>query len=196
MNNHRVQKFSPDGGLILAFGDCEEEGQRLGNVFSASIDNEDNLWVADTAHHRIQVYGPNGKLINSITPKDLKHPIGICYLKNGEYLVADQSEDLIKRYDLHGNLLSNIKRNEVAFGDLYIMTFSHTHGIFASDHWSSRILHLDSSLNVQGVYGSSGRRVGQFNRIGWMDTYNDLLAVADMCNNRIQFFDIKKTLSS
>ena len=196
MNNQRVQKFSPDGGLILTFGDCEKEGQRLGNVFSASIDNEDNLWVSDTVHHRIQVYDPNGKLISSVTPKDLKHPIGICCLKNEEYLVADQSEDLVKHYDLQGNLLASLKKKDTTFGDLYIMTFSNTHGIFASDHWSSRILHLDSSLNVQGVYGNSGRRVGQFNRIGWMDTYNDLLAVADMCNNRIQFFDAKKTLSS
>ena len=75
------------------------------------------------------------------------------------------------------------------------MIFSSTYGIFASDHWSSRILHLDPALNIQGIYGSSGRRVGQFNRVGWMDIYNDLLAVADMINHRIQIFDIKKTLS-
>jgi hypothetical protein len=196
MNNQRIQKFSPDGDFLLAFGDCEEEGQRLGMVFSSSIDNKDNLWVADTSHHRIQVYDPNGKLTNSVVPKDLKHPIGICCLENAEYLVADQSDDLIKRYDSRGNLLANLTRKETGFGDLYITTFSHTYGIFASDHWSSRILHLDSSLNIQGIYGNSGRRVGQFNRVGWMDTRNDLLAVADMCNNRIQFFDIKKTLSS
>jgi len=152
--------------------------------------------VADTSHHRIQVYDPNGKLTNSVAPKDLKHPIGICCLENAEYLVADQSDDLIKRYDSRGNLLANLKRKETGFGDLYITTFSHAYGIFASDHWSSRIIHLDSSLNIQGIYGNSGRRVGQFNRVGWMDTRNDLLAVADMCNNRIQFFDIKKTLSS
>ena len=196
MNNQRIQKFLPDGEFLLAFGDCEEKEQRLGMVFSSSIDNEDNLWVADTPHHRIQVYNPNGKLINSVAPKDLKHPVGICCLENAEYLVADQSDDLIKRYDAGGNLLASLKRKETGFGDLYITTFSHTYGIFASDHWSSRILHLDSSLNIQGIYGNSGKRTGQFNRVGWMDTRNDLLAVADMCNNRIQFFDIKKTLSS
>jgi DNA-binding beta-propeller fold protein YncE len=196
MNNQRVQKFSPDGELLLTFGDCGEEEQRLGMVFSSSIDNEGNLWIADTSHDRIQVYDPNGNLINSLTPKDLKHPIGICCLENGEYLVADQSEDLIKRYDSSGNIIANLIREDTGFGDLYITTFSHAYGVFASDHWSSRILHLDSSLNIQGIYGNSGRRIGQFNRVGWMDTHNDLLAVADMCNNRIQFFDIKKTLAS
>jgi len=196
MNNQRIQKFLPNGEFLLAFGDCEEEEQRLGMVFSSSIDTEDNLWVADTPHHRIQVYDPNGKLLNSIAPKDLKHPVGICCLENAEYFVADQSDDLIKRYDAGGNLLASLKRKEAGFGDLYIITFSHTYGIFASDHWSSRILHLDSSLNIQGIYGNSGKRTGQFNRVGWMDTRNDLLAVADMCNNRIQLFDIKKTLSS
>ena len=196
MNNQRVQKFSPDGEFLLTFGDCGKEGQRLGIVFSSSMDNEDNLWIADTSHNRIQVYDPNGNLTNSLTPKGLKNPIGICCLKNGEYLVADQSENLIKRYDSQGNLLANLIRKDTGFEDLYIITFSHTYGIFASDHWSSRILHLDSSLNIQGVYGNSGRRIGQFNRVGWMATRNDLLAVADMCNNRIQFFDIKKTLSS
>ena len=196
MNNQRIQKFLPNGEFLLAFGDCEEEEQRLGMVFSSSIDTEDNLWVADTPHHRIQVYDPNGKLLNSIAPKDLKHPVGICCLENAEYFVADQSDDLIKRYDAGGNLLASLNRKEAGFGDLYIITFSHTYGIFASDHWSSRILHLDSSLNIQGIYGNSGKRTGQFNRVGWMDTRNDLLAVADMCNNRIQLFDIKKTLSS
>ena len=196
MNNQRIQKFLPDGEFLLAFGDREEKGQRLGMVFSSSIDNEDNLWIADTSHHRIQVYDPNGKLINSVAPKGLKHPVGICCLENAEYLVADQSNDLIKRYDAGGNLLASLKRKETGFGDLYITTFNHTYGIFASDHWSSRILHLDSSLNIQGIYGNSGKRTGQFNRVGWMDTRNDLLAVADMCNNRIQFFDIKKTLTS
>jgi DNA-binding beta-propeller fold protein YncE len=196
MNNQRIQKFSSDGELLLTFGNCEEEEeQRLGIVFSSSIDNKGNLWIADTSHHRIQIYDSNGNLTNSITSENLKHPIGICCLENGEYLVADQSEDLIKRYDSHGNLSANLIRKNTGFGDLYITAFSGTYGIFASDHWSSRILHLDPSLNILGIYGNSGRRIGQFNRVGWMDTHGDLLAVADMCNNRIQFFDIKKTLS-
>ncbi len=195
MNNQRIQKFSPNGDFVLTFGDCKEEKQRLGVVFSSSIDNEDNLWVADTSHHRIQIYDSNGSLINSVAPKDLKHPVGICCLENGEYLVADQSEDLMKSYDSSGNLLARLNRKDIDFGDLYVSTFNQTYGIFASDHWSSRIIHLDPSLNVQGIYGNSGRRTGQFNRIGWMDTLDDLLAVADMCNNRIQIFDIKKTLS-
>jgi DNA-binding beta-propeller fold protein YncE len=196
MNNQRIQKFLPNGEFLLAFGNCDKEGQRLGKVFSSSIDKEDNLWVADTSHHRIQVFDSNGKLINSIYPKDLNHPVGICCLENAEYLIADQSDDLIKRYDVDGNLLASVNRKKTGFGDLYITTFNPKYGIFASDHWSSRILHLDSSLNIQGIYGNSGNRLGQFNRVGWMDTRNDLLAVADMCNNRIQVFDIKKTLSS
>ena len=195
MSNQRIQKFSPNGDFILSFGGCEEKKQRLGVVFSSSIDNKNNLWVADTSHHRIQIYDSNGNLTNSVAPKDLRHPVGICCLENAEYLVADQSEDLMKRYDSSGNLLARLNRKDIDFGDLYISTFNQTYGIFASDHWSSRIIHLDPSLNVQGIYGNSGKRTGQFNRIGWMDTLDDFLAVADMCNNRIQFFDLKKTLS-
>ena len=196
MNNQRIQKFSPDGQFLLAFGDREKEGQLLGLAFSSSIDNEDNLWVADTPHQRIQVYGPDGNLIRSVIPEGLEQPIGICCLDNGEYLIAARSNDLVKRYGSDGTLLANLRREETGFGDLYIMTFSPTYGIFASDHWSNRILHLDPTLNIQGIYGSSGRRIGQFNRVGWMDTRDNLIAVADMRNNRIQIFDIKKTLSS
>ena len=99
-------------------------------------------------------------------------------------------------FDRNGVLLASLERDGTGFGDLYIMAFSPTYGIFASDHWSSLILHLDPALNIQGIYGNSGRRTGQFNRIGWMDVYKDLLAVADMRNHRIQIFDIKKTFSS
>ena len=197
MNNQRVQKFSPDGDFLLTFGDHEEEDQRLGKMaFSSSIDKEDNLWVTDASHQRIQVYGPDGKLIQSVIPEGIEQPIGICSLENGEYLIADRSADLVKHYDLNGTLLANLRREGTGFGDLYIITYSPTYGIFASDHWSSRILHLDFALNIKGIYGSPGRRVGQFNRVGYMDTRDNLLAVSDTGNNRIQVFDIKKTLSS
>ena len=197
MNNQRVQKFSPDGSFLLTFGDHEEEDQRLGKMaFSSSIDGEGNLWVTDASHQRIQVYRSDGKLIQSVSPEGIEQPIGICSLENGEYLVADKSDDLVKHYDLKGTLLANLRRAGTGFGDLYIMTYSPTYGIFASDHWSSRILHLDLSLNIQGIYGTPGRRVGQFNRVGYMDTQDNLLAVSDTGNNRIQVFDIKKTLSS
>jgi len=195
LNNQRVQKFSPNGKFLLEFGNHQKEDERLGMVSSSSIDNDDNLWIADTSHQRIQVYGQDGDLIRSVSPAGLDQPIGICCLKNGEYLVADRSNDLIKRYSSNGALLSSLKREGTGFGDLYIMTFSPTYGIFASDHWSSRILHLDPALNIQGIYGNSGRRVGQFNRVGWMDVYKGLLAVADMANHRIQIFNIKKTFS-
>jgi len=195
LNNQRVQKFSSNGKFLLEFGNHEKENERLGAVFSSSVDNDDNLWVADTSHQRIQVYRKDGSLIRSVRPKGLDQPIGICCLESGEYLVADKSNDLIKRYNSEGALLANLKREGAGFGDLYIMTFSPTYGIFASDHWSNRILHLDPALNIQGIYGGSGRRVGQFNRVGWMDVYKDLLAVADMTNHRIQIFNIKKTLS-
>ena len=193
MNNQRVQKFSPDGDFLLTFGDHEEEDQRLGKMaFSSSIDKEDNLWVTDASHQRIQVYGPDGKLIQSVIPEGIEQPIGICSLENGEYLIADRSADLVKHYDLNGTLLANLRREGTGFGDLYIITYSPTYGIFASDHWSSRILHLDFALNIKGIYGSPGRRVGQFNRVGYMDTRDNLLAVSDTGNNRIQVFDIKK----
>ena len=195
MMNQRVQKFWPDGTFVLEFGNNAKEDDQLGIVFSSSIDDDDNLWIADTSHQRIQVYGPDGNLIHSVSPKNLNQPVGICCLKNGEYLIADRSNDLIKRYNSNGTLLANLKRAGTGFGDLYIMRFS-PYGIFASDHWSSRILHLDPALNIQGIYGNPGRRTGQFNRIGWMDVYKDLLAVADMRNHRIQIFDIKKTFSS
>ena len=138
----------------------------------------------------------NGSLIDSISPLNLDQPVGICCLENGEYLIADRSPDLIKRYNANGTLLASLKRDETGFSDLYIITFSPKYGIFASDHWSSRILHLDPALNVQGIYGNSGRRLGQFNRMGWMSVKSDLLAIADRTNHRIQTFDIKKTLSS
>jgi len=85
MNNQRIQKFSPDGNFLLTFGDQEEKSQRLGKMaFSSSIDKEGNLWVTDASHQRIQVYGSDGKLIQSVSPEGIEQPIGICSLENGE----------------------------------------------------------------------------------------------------------------
>ncbi|KMP12247.1 hypothetical protein UZ36_01425 [Candidatus Nitromaritima sp. SCGC AAA799-C22] len=195
LNNQRVQKFSPDGTFLAAFGDRGDPEQRLGPIFSSSIDSEDKLWIADTTHQRLQVYGPEGQLAKSITPETIDQPVGLCCLENGEYLVADRSDHLLKRFNAEGKLTGGLKREGTGFDDLYIISFDPTHGIFASDHWSSRILHLDTGLNVLGVYGGTGKRMGEFNKVGWMSVHKNLLAVADMGNFRIQIFDLKKTLA-
>ena len=56
----RIQKFSPDGKVLLQWG---SHGGELGQFMrpqSLAVDERDQIWVADAVNHRIQVFDATG----------------------------------------------------------------------------------------------------------------------------------------
>lgn len=69
-NNHRVQKYGPDGRFLLAWGEAGDgEGQfaDAGPDLGASgiAATEEFVWVADTWNHRIQQFRPDGSFVRA-----------------------------------------------------------------------------------------------------------------------------------
>ncbi len=189
--NTRIQKFTGAGKFLLSFGDHESEDQRLGPIFSLSIDREDQVWVADPTHNRIQIYASHGELIRSLqsqgnSAQDLSEPVSVHCQENGDYLVGDKSQGLLKHFNAEGKLLHELKKEGLGFGEIYFIASHPDHGIFASDYWSSQILHLDAQMDVISILNHPGQRAGQLGKVGGLALMNDQLIVADFDNFRVQ----------
>ena len=59
MGNHCIQKFDPNGKLILKFGSYGTANGQFKNPSDIAIDNEGNIYVTDYGNHRVQKFKPN-----------------------------------------------------------------------------------------------------------------------------------------
>ena len=187
--NTRVQKFSAQGEFLLSFGDQESDDQRLGPIFSLSIDRLNQVWVADPTHNRIQIYSSEGEQIRFPEIQDLSEPTSIHCLENGDFLVGDKSSTLLKLFNNDGKLIRGLKKEGLGFGEIYFIASHPEHGFFATDYWSNRILHLNAQLDVISITNHPGQRLGQFGKIAGLAILNGQLIVADFENFRVQVLE-------
>lgn len=59
----RVTKFTHDGQFVLQWGEHGEAPGQFSRPQGLEVDDQDRVWVADSANHRIQVFDSQGKLL-------------------------------------------------------------------------------------------------------------------------------------
>jgi hypothetical protein len=59
--NARVHKFSPDGKLLLSWGERGTDPGQFSNPHNMAIDKDGYVYVADRENHRVQVFDANGR---------------------------------------------------------------------------------------------------------------------------------------
>jgi len=59
--NARVHKYSPDGKLLLSWGEPGTDPGQFNIVHNICTDQDGYVYVADRENHRVQVFDPNGK---------------------------------------------------------------------------------------------------------------------------------------
>ena len=185
--NRQIKKFDRHGNFLLQFG--------MGDfcpIFSLSIDAEDHVWVAESEHNRIRVFDDQGKILRTLQgdSSNLKEPFCVQCLPNGEYLVGDRSESLLKHFDAQGSLIRETSKAGLGVDEIDFLAWHPTHGIFGSDFWNSQIVHFNNQLEVQSVYHKPGRRAGQLGKVGGLSIFNDELAVANVDGGKVQIFDL------
>jgi DNA-binding beta-propeller fold protein YncE len=187
--NKLIKKFDKEGTYLLQFG----LGQ-LGMLFGLSIDNQDNIWAADPEHNRILIFDDNGANVRTIPGENssttLNEPVSVFCLPNGEYLVGDRSEALLKHFDAQDNMIRKVDKADLGVDEIYFLTRHPSHGIYASDFWNSQIVHLNDQLEVQNIYRIPGKRAGQLGKVGGLSIFNDQLAAANVDGGKVQIFDL------
>ena len=56
--NHRIQKFTPAGEFLVAFGEQGEAPGQYERPTDITVDDEGNVYVVDFGNHRIQKLAP------------------------------------------------------------------------------------------------------------------------------------------
>jgi DNA-binding beta-propeller fold protein YncE len=107
--NARVHKFSPEGKLLLSWGEPGiGEGQfRL--VHNVWVDTHDRVWICDRENNRIQIFDTDGKFLEQWT--DLLRPTDIFMDKDNAVYVSELTQRIsIFTYD--GKLISRFGSTE------------------------------------------------------------------------------------
>ena len=162
--NSRIAKFDKHGNWIKSWGTFGREPGQLRLPHNMQVDRDGNVYVADRSNRRIQVFDSDGNLLR------------IMHL-NAPY---DKM-----RQPVLGNLNPNAP-DETAPWTLCLSEGS-TQYLFASDIEPGRIYKMTLEGKILGMFGESGRQLGQFNWAhGISCRSEDILYIADMNNWRVQ----------
>jgi hypothetical protein len=105
--NTRVVKFSPEGEYLMTWGERGEAGSEtrpgyFNTVHGIAVDDRRQVYVADRANRRVQVFDENGSYLREW---HTYFPYYI-YISNDQHLwVGDGHTNKILKYDLDGKLL-------------------------------------------------------------------------------------------
>ncbi len=117
--NARVHKFSPDGDLLLSWGESGTDPGQFNIVHNIATDKEGWVYVADRENHRIQVFDATGKFetqwVNMSRPCGLyiDQAAGISYVGELGSAIEPNADAMrlgprISLYDTQGNLLTRL----------------------------------------------------------------------------------------
>ena len=99
-NNHRIQKFHPDGLYLDQWGSITTGFNQPSDV---AVDAADNVYVADSSNHRIQKFDVNGTYLTSwgsygSGPGQFNQPAGVTVDAAGHVYVADRLNHRIQKF--------------------------------------------------------------------------------------------------
>ena len=57
-DNHRVQKFTPEGKFVSEWGEFRDAPGQLNVPLGIAVDASGNVYVSDSHNHRIQKFAP------------------------------------------------------------------------------------------------------------------------------------------
>jgi len=107
---NRIQKFSPDGEFILQWGGNGSQPGKLALPQSMAVDDNDNIWVADSCNHRIQIFDGRGNLqkvwgSEGSAPGELYYPYDLVLGDDDTVYVCEYGNHRVQKFDRRGKSL-------------------------------------------------------------------------------------------
>ncbi|HMR82727.1 MAG TPA: peptidyl-alpha-hydroxyglycine alpha-amidating lyase family protein [Niabella sp.] len=94
--NSRVVKFSPQGKYLFEWGIRGSEPGAFNIPHAVSLDDKENIYVADRENNRIQIFDSNGKLIKIITDKSFGAIYSVFFDAKHQKLIAADDFSFLK----------------------------------------------------------------------------------------------------
>jgi sugar lactone lactonase YvrE len=168
-----------------------------------AVDQEGNLYVADSGNHRIQKFGPDGVFLAQVggfgnDNGQFNEPWGVAVDGQGNVYVADTWNHRIQKFDKDlkyltqwGNGTSDLKNPKLTeFWGPRDLTVDAQGNVWVADTGTSRVLKFDANGTYLATLGGPGSETGKLNEpVGVEVAANGDVYVADAWNARIQQFD-------
>ncbi|MBU4502958.1 MAG: Ig-like domain-containing protein [Nanoarchaeota archaeon] len=195
--NHRILKYKPVGSLDTDFGNAGvvgEQGQedaQFNQPWGIGVDNEGNVYVADSLNHRIQKFDATGTFITKwgaqgTEPGQFDQPMGIFIDFYNNLHIADSLNNRIQEFSSSGSLWNYWGEAGSGNGQFSQPTDScrDNYYIYVADTANNRVVKFDSYqqflLNINGIGLDSPSSV-----IKDADPYKEYIWIADTGNNRV-----------
>jgi hypothetical protein len=165
--NSRIAKVDKDGNWLKSWGEPGDQPGQFNTPHSIALDAQGNVYVADRGNRRIQVFDGDGKFLRQIT--------------------IDVPIDSDARPAI-GNKPTATTGTMAPGAPWAICITPGAHQVlYSSDGFPGRIYKLSLDGKVLGVFGKSGKQLGQF---GWVHEIacpsENELYVAEILNWRVQ----------
>ncbi len=165
--NSRIGKADKDGNWLKSWGEPGDKPGQLNTPHSIAVDAQNNVYVADRGNRRIQVFDTDGKFLRQIT--------------------IDVPAPAEARPAIGNKPASTTGAMSPGAPWTLCITPGPNQVLFTSDAFPGRIYKLSLDGKVLGVFGKSGKQLGQF---GWIHAIacpsENELYVAELLNWRIQ----------
>jgi len=221
---HRIRKVTPDGNVSTlagtgVFGDVDGPGNiaQFGGPVDLTVDDQGNLIVVDQSNDKIRKVTPEG-VVSTIAGSgitgyrdgpalsaQLDGPRGIVINADGDILIAESGNDVIRKLSISTNMVSTFSGNGTAGyldGNSSSAMFNNPRGmdmdangnIIVADASNSRIRKISPSGMVSTVAGNGNFSFADgpalsaefFVPSGIAVDQSGNILVADLGNNRIR----------
>jgi DNA-binding beta-propeller fold protein YncE len=165
--NSRVAKVDKDGNWLKSWGEPGDKPGQFSTPHSIALDAKGNVYVADRGNARIQVFDGNGKFLRQI--------------------VIDASADPDARPAIGNKPAQPAGARKPGAPWSVCITPPPHQVLYSSDAFPGRIYKLSLDGKLLGMFGKSGKQLGQF---GWIHEMacpsENELYVAEILNWRVQ----------
>jgi hypothetical protein len=182
--NGRIAIYDAEGRFLRAFGQpsLSNDPNVIGELgvlrepWGVAVDQNGTIFVADTWHHRVQVFANDGTPLRAwgffeqAIPEVVGSAVGfygprdIKVDSTGRVFVADTGNKRVRVYDREGNLLYDIGRRGVEAGALFepvgLAINERTNELFVASTWNKRI----------DVFTREGQYLRSWDVMGWYGT--------------------------
>jgi tripartite motif-containing protein 71 len=159
-DTYQVFVFDLTGKVLAQFGKPGVGPGDLDHPNGVTADGKGRIWVSDSNHARVSVFGPDYKVRFSVG-KDLATPVGATETVAGTAM--------------------SLPRGITTLDD---------DSTIVVDAFNFELVHISPVGEVIGRYGERGVAPGQFNFPNDVDASGSLLLVTDKENNRVQVVEL------
>jgi DNA-binding beta-propeller fold protein YncE len=199
-----VEKYARVDSLRIIGSSGSSTGQ-LNRPKGIALDDERNVYVADSNNHRLEVFTREGKFVRQWggqgnLPGQFQEPWSVAVdSREGVVYVADTWNHRIQKFDLEGQFITSWG----SFGDTAGQAVGSGHSLYGprdvaldgegnlwvADTGNKRVLKFDPVGTLLGQWGGAGDAPGQFlEPVGIAIDVQGNIYVADTWNQRIQKF--------